>query len=338
MLSAVMRKTLLLLAASASTLLAACQTAPSGGWPHPSLNRERPLVIAHRGASGLRPEHTIAAYALAIEQGADCIEPDLVMTKDGVLISRHDVYLSTTTDVANHPEFASRRRTLEGRDDWFAADFTLAEIHTLRARQAFQGRSTEHDGQHLIPTFEQVVDLALLNRTAAGAPVCLYPEAKAPALHASFGFDMAGEILRVLTSKGLNRADAPVFIQSFEPPFVKEMNSRTEVPVVMLVESRTALDAAMAVAGAPFWDGLGPAAPVLFNADGSSSGVVEAAHAKGIAVHPWTFRDDAPFKDAPFNGEDSGVSIKRALALGVDGFFTDFPSTGIRVIDAAAPR
>jgi glycerophosphoryl diester phosphodiesterase len=338
MLSAVMRNITLLLAAAASSVLAACQTGPTGNWPHASLDNARPLVIAHRGASGLRPEHTIAAYTLALEQGADCIEPDLVMTKDGVLVARHDVYLSSTTNIADHPEFAARRRTLEGREDWFAADFTLAELKTLRARQAFPGRSTDHDGQHAIPTFEEVIDLALANRTAAGDPVCLYPEAKAPALHTTLGLDMGTEILRVLTAKGLNRADAPVFIQSFEPPFVKDMNSRTQIPVVMLTGSRAEYDAAMAAEGAPFWDGLGAAIPLLFNADGSSSGIVEAAHAKGIAVHPWTFRDDAPFRDAPFNGEAADKSMQRTLALGVDGFFTDFPATGVNVVDAIAPR
>ena len=120
---------------------------------------DRPLVIAHRGASGHLPEHTLPGYALAIEMGADYIEPDLVMSKDGVFISRHDHYLSSSTNVADHPEFAGRKKTIGERKDWYAEDFTLAEIKTLRARQAFPGRSTEYDDKYDIPPFPQVIDL-----------------------------------------------------------------------------------------------------------------------------------------------------------------------------------
>jgi len=146
--------------------LVACEArSPMTDWPAPTLGHRPPIVIAHRGASGERPEHTLAAYERAIDQGADCIEPDLVLTKDGVLVARHDIYLSTTTDVAEHPEFAARRRPATDAaharlEDWFVSDFTLAELRTLRARQAFRGRSTAFDSQFDIPTFDEVLALA----------------------------------------------------------------------------------------------------------------------------------------------------------------------------------
>ncbi len=338
-----MMRTRILLAAL--PLLAACASVAgtaSGSWPYRTLSGDRPLVIAHRGASGALPEHTLEAYHRALNDGADCIEPDLVMTKDGVLVDRHDTYLSTTTNVASKPEFAGRKRNspdpeFSDREDWWVADFTLAELKTLRAIQPFRGRSKAFDNLYAIPTFDEVLDLAKSRQTVAGKPVCVYPEAKSPAYHAAIGqADMAEKILASLNAHGLGAKGSPVFIQSFEPPFVKKIDAMTDLAVVMLVSDKAALDAAMKVEGAPFWQGLGPAIPVLFKPDGSSSGVLEAAHAKSIAVHPWTFRDDAPMKDAPFNSEPTEASMRRTLALGIDGFFTDFAITGYRVVNEAA--
>jgi glycerophosphoryl diester phosphodiesterase len=332
----------LVLTAGLAGLTAACASAPPpaalGDWPAPTLFRQQPIVIAHRGASGELPEHTIEAYTRAIRQGADCIEPDLVLTRDGVLVARHDIYLSTTTDVADHPEFAARRRMAtdeghRGMEDWFVSDFTLAELRTLRARQAFKGRSKAFDGQFVIPTFEEVLDLALASTTQRGNAVCVYPEAKAPAFHASLGQDIGGAILETLRSRGMDGENSPVFIQSFEPEFVRAMNERTPLPVVMLVGDREALDAARAIGGAPFWDGLGATHAMLFNADGSSSGLVESSHADGIPVHVWTYRDDAPFSAE----ETAEASMIRALALGVDGVFSDFPSSAARVVREMGP-
>ena len=305
-------------------------------WPYATLDGERPLVIAHRGASGPLPEHTIPAYLRAINDGADCIEPDLVMTRDGVLVDRHDIYLSTTTDVAGRPEFAARKRKGTDRahadqEDWYVSDFTLAELKTLRAVQPFRGRPKTFDGLYEVPTFAEVLDTALASHTVSGEAVCVYPEAKSPALHASLGFDMGGEILRLLKQKGLDQPDSPVFIQSFEPQFVKAMAAQTELPVVMLVGDKAALDAAMSVDGAPFWDGLGVTHHMLFDTTGKPTSVIRDAHRRGIAVHAWTYRDDAPFA-----GEDIETSMRKALALGLDGFFTDFPFTGHRVVNEIA--
>jgi glycerophosphoryl diester phosphodiesterase len=321
--------------------LAACSAMPVGGagggdgWPHATLGGKRPLVIAHRGASGALPEHTLEGYLRAINDGADCIEPDLVMTKDGVLVSRHDTWLSTTTNVASKPEFADRKRRssdpeASDREDWWVADFTLAELKTLRAIQPFRGRSKTFDNLYSIPTFDEVLQVAKENHTVRGGPVCVYPEAKSPAYHEAIGHkDMAEKILASLRKFGMDTRGSPVFIQSFEPPFVKKMAAMTELPVIMLVGDKSALDAAMKAEGAPFWDGLGATHQMLFNADGPPTSLIRDAHAKGIAVHTWTYRDDAPFR-----GEDIETSMHKALALGLDGFFTDFPITGYRVVNA----
>ena len=296
-----------------------------------TLDGQPPLVIAHRGASGYRPEHTLEAYKLAIEMGVSVIEPDLVATRDGVLVARHEHTLSDTTNVAEMAEFADRRvtKTIGGREitDWFTEDFTLAELKTLRAVQAFPGRSKVFDGLYQVPTFDEILDLAKSRVTVASKPVCVYPEAKGAAYHAAHGFPDFGErILATLEKHGMATKGSPVFIQSFEPDFVQKMRGLTELPLVMLVADRAGYDAAMAKPGAPFWNGLGPNFGLLFDSAGKSTGIVEAAHAKGIVVHPWTFRDDAPVK-----GEDIETTMRKHLVLGIDGFFTDFPITGYKV-------
>jgi glycerophosphoryl diester phosphodiesterase len=335
-----MSNRILKIGATVATLaLAGCGTTgdsgaagAAGAWVYPSLGREKPLLIAHRGASGALPEHTIEGYQRALNDGADCIEPDLVMTRDGVLVARHDTYLSTTTNVATKPEFASRKRRspdpeFQNREDWWVADFTLAELKTLRAVQSFRGRTKVFDGLYQIPTFDEVLALAKSRLTVAGKAVCVYPEAKSPAYHAQIGkADMAEKILAALDKHGLGAKGSPVFIQSFEPDFVEKINGMTDVSVVMLVADRAGYDAVMARPGAPFWDGLGPNFGLLMDADGKSTGIVEASHAKGIPVHPWTFRDDVPV-----TGETAEATVRRYLALGIDGFFTDFPFTGYKV-------
>jgi glycerophosphoryl diester phosphodiesterase len=333
------KRILATLALAPALAMAGCSTASdsagssaASGWIYPTLGREKPIVIGHRGASGALPEHTLEAYQRALNDGADCIEPDLVITKDGQLAVRHDTYLSTTTNVASKPEYANRKRRstdpeYEGRVDWWVSDFTMAELKTLRAVQPFPRRAKVFDGLYQIPTFDQVLEMAKSRLTVASQKVCVYPEAKSPAYFASVGHpDMAEKILATLEKHGMAGAGSPVFIQSFEPDFVQKIDGMTELPVVMLVADRAGYDAAMAMPGAPFWQGLGPNLSLLMDASGKSTGIVEAAHAKGIRVHPWTFRDDAPIGGQPIE-----VSMKRFLALGIDGFFTDFPFTGYKV-------
>lgn len=327
------------LATAATLVLAGCGTTAgsaggaAGGWVYPTLGRAKPLLIGHRGASGALPEHTLEAFQRALNDGADCIEPDLVFTRDGQLAVRHDTFLSTTTNIASRPEFASRKRRstdpeYEGRMDWWVADFTMAELKTLRAVQSFPGRSKTYDGLYQIPTFDEVLELARSRVTVASQPVCVYPEAKSPAYHASIAAmpDMGEAILAALGRHGMSAAGSPVFIQSFEPDFVKTMDAMTELPVVMLVSDKAALDAAMAKPGAPFWQGLGANTALVMDGAGKSTGVIEASHGQGIPVHAWTFRDETAPK-----GMTIDAYITQALSLGLDGFFTDQPITGYRV-------
>jgi glycerophosphoryl diester phosphodiesterase len=201
----------------------------------------QPLVIGHRGASGYLPEHTLEAYTRAIEMGADFIEPDLVSTKDGVLIARHEPNMIATTDVADHPEFASRRKTIkvDGADDtgFFASDFTLAEIKTLRAKQAFADRDQSHNGKYQIPTFDEVIALAQAKAQELGRPIGVYPETKHSTWHAEQGVPLEDKLLAALDKAGWNKAGAPVFIQSFEQANLKALRAKTKVRLVQLVDA-----------------------------------------------------------------------------------------------------
>ena len=240
-----MRNTLAGLAALACALSVASAPALATERHHRHQDHNRfdaPLVIGHRGASGYLPEHTLEGYALAIELGADFIEPDLVATKDGHLIARHEPNISNTTDVAERPEFASRRRTgwlVDGaaEEGWFASDFTLAEIKTLRAKQAFSERPQEFNGKFEIPTFAEVIELAKRKGKEAGRVVGVYPETKHPTYHQALGLPLEQRLLNVLTRAGWNYREAPVFIQSFEQANLKALNKMTRVKLVQLVDA-----------------------------------------------------------------------------------------------------
>jgi glycerophosphoryl diester phosphodiesterase len=308
----------------------ATDTAALDGWG--TLSGDAPLIIAHRGASGALPEHTLEAYELAIEQGAEVIEPDLVMTRDGVLVARHDLFLSTTTDVADRPEFADRQTRRDGRNDWWVADFTLAEIKTLRARQPRADRPDDFDGRFEIPTFAEVIALAK-DRSSPGAPIWVYPEAKAPEAHAEAGLDMEEALVAALSEAGWTGSDAPVYVQSFDREILERLDARIDTPLVQLVYPLPLLDLVGLKASniglariAGYADGVGPAKTLVLTPEGEPRGFVEKAHALGLFVHPWTFRDDTAYGDlAP---EDE---LRAAFAAGVDGVFTDFPATAVEV-------
>ncbi|MFC7418571.1 glycerophosphodiester phosphodiesterase [Iodobacter arcticus] len=206
-----------------------------------TLDGQQPLVVAHRGASGVLPEHTIEAYAKAIEMGADAIEPDLISTKDGVLISRHDPELSGSTDVASRSEFANRKRkdTVDGEafDGWFASDFTLAEIKTLRAKITTDPtRPQQFNGQYAIPTFQEIIDLAKLKSTSSRS-IAVYPETKNPTYHRNLKLALEDKVIEIINKAGWNSKTAPIFVQSFEPSSLKYMKEKgLKTKLIQLVD------------------------------------------------------------------------------------------------------
>jgi glycerophosphoryl diester phosphodiesterase len=206
-----------------------------------TLNGERPLVIGHRGASGYLPEHTLESYKLAIEMGADFIEPDLVVSKDGVLVARHEPMLGGTTDVADRPEFAARKvtRKVDGVDtnDWFAGDFTVAELKALRAKQSMGERDQSYNGKFQIPTFQEIIDLAKAESAQRGRTVGIYPETKHPTFHNEIGLKLEDRLLEALKGAGWTEKNSPVFIQSFEVANLKYLRGKTQVRLVQLVDA-----------------------------------------------------------------------------------------------------
>lgn len=299
----------------------------------------RVIVIAHRGASGERPEHTLASYQRAIDQGADYIEPDLVMTRDGKLVARHEPEIGGTTDVASHPEFAGRRRrqVIDGEtmDGWFTEDFTLAELKTLRARERLpelRPGNRAFDGRFEIPTFDEIMQLVVqTNRRRAGKPMLgVYPETKHPAHFAAMGLAQEAPVLETLRRFDYDGAGAPVFIQSFDPGNLKELRGMTRLPLVQLLEHEVRDLPGIA----RYADAIGIAKHL------ATPETVRAAHAAGVAVHVWTFRaeneflpDDLRSGPDPAQHGDLGTEIERYLERGIDGFFVDFPAIGVEVRD-----
>lgn len=343
------RRTLAALALSAPVLIAA--------------KKPRPIVIAHRGASGLRPEHTFAAYRLAVDQGADFIEPDLVLTKDGVMVVRHENEIGGTTNVAAYPEFAARKakkvidgETLEG---WFTEDFTLAELKTLRARERLpqlRKESASFDGLDAIPTFEEVVALARSESKRVGRTIGVYPEMKHPTYFASIGMPFEARLAAALKADGLNSPTAPVYVQCFEVGPLKTIRKLTRAPLVQLVSAeggpadlpKVAYADMVTASGlkdiAAYANGVGPdwklIVPVVDGGLGAPTDLVKNAHAAGLAVHPWTVRAENAFlppklkvgADPAAHG-DVGAVYRALFAAGVDGLFSDFPGLEAKVRD-----
>lgn len=302
----------------------------------------RPLVIAHRGASGYRPEHTLEAYRLAVEMGADFIEPDLVSTKDGVLIARHENEIGGTTDVAERFPDRKRTRTVDGQtiSGWFTEDFTLAEIRTLRARERLAFRSHAYDGQFPLATFDEVIELAQRLGRDRGHPVGIYPETKHPTYFQSIGLPLEEKLIASLRKYGWNRRDAPVFIQSFETGNLRELRTMTPVRLIQLVSSPAMVEGDRLKEIAAYADGIGPEKRLVVpvSADGSlgaPTDLVARVHAAGLLVHVWTLRVDKEFLPAGYNGNPA-AEFEQFRRLGVDGIFTDFPDVASKVYGSGA--
>jgi glycerophosphoryl diester phosphodiesterase len=371
-------------ALSSAPALADTNSHRHGGW---NSEKGRPLVIGHRGASGYLPEHTLEAYALAIELGADYIEPDLVATKDGVLIARHEPNITNTTNVKDLPQFANRKRKamVDGVEEegFFASDFTHAEIKQIRAVQAFGERDQGFNGQYRIPTFEDVIELAKRKGREEGRTIGVYPETKHPTYHQNLGLALEDRVLHVLQREGWNHRGAPVFIQSFEQANLKYLRSKTSVRLVQLVDADDVAPDGTLTYVAPFdrpydWavagragtfgdlltpqglaevrtyaDGIGPWKPYLIsaaclkveagkcadaNGDGlvndadrkllPASAVIADAHAQGLLVHPYTFRNEQRRLASDYKGNP----VNEYLAFyeaGVDGLFSDFADSAV---------
>jgi glycerophosphoryl diester phosphodiesterase len=323
-------------------------------------------LIAHRGASGYRPEHTLAAYEVAINQCADYIEPDLVSTKDGVLVARHENEIGGTTDVATHPEFAARRTTkvIDGNEitGWFTEDFTLAELRTLRAKERLpevRPGNTAFDGLYQVATFDEVLDLARHSRTCDGRRVGVYPETKHPTYFDTAGLSLEEPLMAELRRNEMANGRSPVFIQSFETGNLKELNRMTRLPIAQLVDCQGA-PYDLVAAGDPrtyedlvtsaglreiagYADGVGLCKSVMIprNEDdtlGEPTPVIADAHRAGLEVHGWTFRRENQFLPAEFrsSGDENAPGnlageIRVFLDAGMDGLFTDNPDIGAEV-------
>lgn len=338
---------------------------PAGSTGHllPQGEKEkRPLVIAHRGASGLRPEHTRAAYELAIAQGCDFIEPDLVMSSDGHLVVRHENEIGGTTDVADHPEFAARRtaKTIDGQafDGWFTEDFTLAELKTLRARErlpALRPDNTAYDGSEPILTFQEVIDIARTASARSGRAIGVCPELKHPSWFASLGLAMEDPFVAVLGTNSLTAADSPILIQCFEVGTLQRLRARIAAPLLQLIAAATGpadrpdLTRARMVSPeglaeiAAYADYIGVETLLIEPRDDAGAAqpptsLIPDAHAAGLKVAAWTFRAEnlfLPFADrlgdAPAAHGDLMAQIRRFRAYGLDAAFSDFPAIAAAV-------
>ncbi len=346
---------------------------PATAAPTPQLEgitqQAEPLVIGHRGASGYRPEHTLASYKLAIQLGADFIEPDLVSTKDHYLVARHENEIGGTTDVADHPEFAGRMttKTIDGRSitGWFTEDFTLAELKTLRAKERLpdvRPDNTRFDGRYEVPTFDEVLDLVRRESRKANRTIGVYPETKHPTYFDSIGLSLEEPLVRSLKQHHLDRKRSKVIIQSFETGNLRELNRKTPVFLAQLIDA-TGAPYDLVAAGDPrtyrdlitpvglgfiasYADGVGTHKDLVLPRDpatgatGEPSDLVPDAHAEGLRVHIWTLRAENQFMATNFRrGTDpnaAGDLYAEAFAFldaGVDGMFSDHPDIVVEARD-----
>ncbi|MEV0579690.1 MULTISPECIES: glycerophosphodiester phosphodiesterase [unclassified Streptomyces] len=324
-----------------------------------------PTVIGHRGTSGYRPEHTLGSYQLALDMGAHIIEQDLVPTRDGHLVCRHENDITATTDVSAHPEFASRRttKTVDGvaLTGWFTEDFTLAELKTLRAKERIPGnrqKNTLYDGRWEIPTFEEVLRWADREGRRRGKPVWLYVETKHPTYFRGLGLGLEEPLVRLLRRYDRHRAQSPLILQSFEPGSIQRLSGLVATPRVVLLSGAGTRPWDFVVSGDPrtvddlvkpaglkwmasFAQGIGPTLDLVIPKDGSGklaepTTLVRDAHAQGLILHPYTMRNENTFLPADFRrGTDPNAygdafgAFAAYFATGIDGVFSDNPDTAL---------
>lgn len=326
----------------------------------------KPAVIAHRGASGYRPEHTFGAYELALDLGADVVEQDLVPTKDGHLVCRHENDITGTTDVSEHPEFADRRTTksIDGRSftGWFTEDFTLAELKTLRAKErlpSVRQENTLYDGRWDVPTFEEVLRWAARRRTKSGRPVWLHVETKHPTYFRGLGLGLEERLARLLRKYGKNKRNSPVFLQSFEPTSIQRLDKLVGNPLVVLMDAPQYRPWDFQQSGDPrtfgdlakpeglawiarFAQGIGPWVQLIVPQDPDTGKLLEPttlvrdAHRAGLVLHPYTLRNENQFLPADFRRGtdpnaygDAFAAFRLYYELGIDGVFSDNPDTAV---------
>ncbi|WP_030017287.1 glycerophosphodiester phosphodiesterase [Streptomyces monomycini] len=324
-----------------------------------------PLIVGHRGASGYRPEHTFGSYQLALDMGADVIEQDVVPTKDGHLVCRHENDITATTDVSAHPEFAARKttKTVDGAKltGWFTEDFTLAELKTLRAKERIPGtrqHNTLYDGVWDVPTFEEVLKWADREGRKRGRRVWLHIETKHPTYFRKLGLGLEERLARLLRKYGRHKKHSPNFLQSFEPSSIQRLDKLVDCPKVVLLGTLKDRPWDFEVAGDPrttadlvkpaglkwiagFAQGIGPDLTVILPRTedeklGKPSSVVKDAHAAGLVLHPYTGRNENTFLPADFRrGTDPNAYgdalgyFKKCLATGIDGLFSDNCDTAL---------
>jgi glycerophosphoryl diester phosphodiesterase len=332
----------------------------AAGWaaraaPAPEKPMGKPLAIAHRGASGERPEHTIMAYKLAIAEGADFIEPDLVMTKDGALVARHENEIGGTTNVSTLSQFASRKttKTVDGAQvtGWFVEDFTLAEFKTIRARErlgTLRPGSAAYNDQEAIPVYQEIVDLAKSESARLGRTIGTYPEMKHPIFLKSVGLDVGTALLAALRANGLDSKDAPVIVQCFDPEPLRAFRQRCKARLLQLVspgpQARSLLSPTGLKDVASYADIIGPDKGLIIPESdaglGPATSVVHDAHALGLLVHPYTVRAENQFLPKPLRvgtapGDHGRVEeVYAALyGAGIDGLFSDFTALNVAARD-----
>lgn len=317
------------------------------------LASETPLIIGHRGACGYVPEHTLKSYETAIEMGADYVEPDLVSTKDGVLICRHECEIGGTTDVSVKYPDRKKKTVIDGKETegWFAEDFTLEEIKTLRVKERTDFRDHSKDGLYSVPTFQEMISLVKEKEKEQGRTIGIYPETKHPSYHDSIGLSLEEPLLLVLSQNGMNREGAAVFIQSFEISNLKELHGKTPIRLIQLFDEFDVIPGDVMAEGgkttyrdmstperlkeiAAYAYGIGPWKELILPRGSDNkllpdTGLLQNAHKYGLKVHIYTMRNENRYLAEEYKGNPI-EEYRRWIAMGVDGFFTDFPDTAVR--------